>query len=281
MKTSYLDMKEQIISLYEQNPKEYASEHTELYNRFLEALNSGSIRACEPTSNGWITNAWVKQGILIGFRMGKLTALPHSSFKDYYDKDTLAEKRFSLEDQVRIVPGGTSARNGSYIAAGVTIMPPAFINIGAWVGSGSMVDSHALVGSCAQIGSRVHLSAGAMIGGVLEPIGSRPVVIEDDAFVGGNTGIYEGIMVSKRAVISSGVIITASTPIFDLTQNRFLEPDPGGSFTIPAGAVVVPGSRKSKMNPDFHIYCPIIIKYRDAKTDQGLKLEDELRHIID
>ncbi|HPV14729.1 MAG TPA: 2,3,4,5-tetrahydropyridine-2,6-dicarboxylate N-succinyltransferase [Candidatus Cloacimonadota bacterium] len=274
-------MKDKIISLYQQGSNEFTSEDRALFDSFVDALNQGSIRACEPTEAGWITNGWVKQGILLGFRMGKLAAMPLSSNKEFYEKDTMPEKRFTLQDQVRIVPGGTSARTGCYIAAGVTIMPPAYINIGAWIGSGSLIDSHALVGSCAQIGSNVHLSAGAMIGGVLEPIGSRPVVIEDNAFVGGNTGIYEGVMVSKAAVIASGTILTASTPVFDLTQNRFLPSDPHGSYTIPEGAVVVPGSRKSKLNPDFHIYCPIIVKYRDAKTDQGLRLEDELRHIFE
>ncbi|HOH79582.1 MAG TPA: 2,3,4,5-tetrahydropyridine-2,6-dicarboxylate N-succinyltransferase, partial [Candidatus Cloacimonadota bacterium] len=182
---------------------------------------------------------------------------------------------------VRIVPGGTSARNGCYIAPGVTIMPPAFVNIGAWVDSGTLVDSHALVGSCAQIGKRVHLSAGAMIGGVLEPIGSRPVIIEDDVFVGGNTGVYEGVIVSSRAVLASGTVITASTPVFDLTRNIFLDPDPEGSYTIPEGAVVVPGSRRARSNPDFQIYCPIIVKYRDASTDAAVMLEDDLRHLFD
>lgn len=274
-------MKDRIIRLYNKPPQSYRAAHRKLFEGFISALNRGEIRSCEPTEEGWQVNAWVKQGILTGFRMGKLTALPHTIYRDFYDKDTLAEKQFSLDDQVRIVPGGTSARNGCYIAPGVTIMPPAFINVGAWVDSGTMVDSHALVGSCAQIGKRVHLSAGAMIGGVLEPIGSRPVIVEDDAFIGGNTGIYEGIIVSSRAVIASGTVITASTPIFDLVHDRFLEVDKGGSYTIPSGAVVVPGSRKARSNPDFQIYCPIIIKYRDAKTDQALKLEDELRHLFD
>jgi len=273
-------MRERIIALYESRPETYSAMDRELFDSFIEALNKGAVRACEPHGDGWKINAWVKQGILTGFRMGKLTALPHTGNKDFFDKDTLAERAFGLHDQVRIVPGGTSARNGCYIAPGVTIMPPAFINIGAWVDSGTLVDSHALVGSCAQIGKRVHLSAGAMIGGVLEPIGSRPVIIEDDAFVGGNTGIYEGVIVSSRAVIASGTVLTASTPVFDLTRDRFLDPDPEGSYTIPEGAVVVPGSRKARSNPDFHIYCPIIVKYRDASTDAAVKLEDDLRHLF-
>jgi 2,3,4,5-tetrahydropyridine-2-carboxylate N-succinyltransferase len=160
-------------------------------------------------------------------------------------------------------------------------MPPAFINIGAYIDTGSMVDSHALVGSCAQIGKNVHLSAGAMIGGVLEPIGSRPVIIEDDAFIGGNTGIYEGIIVGKRAVVASGTIITASTPIFDSTTGTFLPKDDGGSYSIPEAAVVVAGSRKLLAQPDFQVYCPIIIKYRDAKTDVSVALENDLRHLLD
>jgi len=274
-------MKEMIQALFEARPQTYSPADRELFESFIEALNRGQIRSCEPSGSGWQINAWVKQGILLGFRMGILAALPFTAHKDFYDKDTLAEKRFSLDDQVRIVPGGTSARNGCYIAPGVTIMPPAFINIGAWVDSGTLVDSHALVGSCAQIGKRVHLSAGAMIGGVLEPIGSRPVIVEDDAFIGGNTGIYEGVIVSSRAVVASGTVITASTPIFDLVNDRFLDPDPQGSYTIPSGAVVVPGSRKARSHPDFQIACPIIVKYRDARTDAAVKLEDDLRHLLD
>jgi len=274
-------MRERILALYESRPDIYSAADRELFESFIEALNQGAVRSCEPTSKGWIINTWVKKGILIGFRMGKLTPLPHTATKDFFDKDTLAERSFRIGDQVRIVPGGTSARNGCYIAPGVTIMPPAFVNIGAWVDSGTLVDSHALVGSCAQIGKRVHLSAGAMIGGVLEPIGSRPVIIEDDAFVGGNTGVYEGVIVSSRAVLASGTVITASTPVFDLTRNIFLDPDPEGSYTIPEGAVVVPGSRRARSNPDFQIYCPIIVKYRDASTDAAVMLEDDLRHLFD
>ncbi|HOA28638.1 MAG: 2,3,4,5-tetrahydropyridine-2,6-dicarboxylate N-succinyltransferase [Candidatus Cloacimonetes bacterium] len=273
-------LKQAVIDLYNNPPQAYLPEHRQLFAEFISKLNSGSIRACEKQDDLWQVNAWIKMGILIGFRMGVLAALPDGN-KDFFDKDTLAAKRFSLTDQVRIVPGGTSARNGCYVAKGVTVMPPAFINIGAWVDSGTMVDSHALVGSCAQIGKRVHLSAGAMIGGVLEPIGSRPVIIEDDAFIGGNTGIYEGIIVKSRAVIASGTIITGSTPIYDSIAGRFLDPDAGGSYTIPADAVVVPGSRRLRSNQDFQVYCPIIVKYRDAKTDVSVALENELRHLMD
>jgi len=274
-------MKEQIISLYSNKPDTYTPEHRQLFAAFIEALNSGKVRACEKQNDTWIVNQWIKMGILIGFRMGVLAEIPWSEHKPFFDKDTISEKRFSLQDQIRIVPGGSSARNGCYLAAGVTIMPPAFINIGAYVNKGTMVDSHALVGSCAQIGKNVHLSAGAMIGGVLEPIGSRPVIIEDDCFIGGNTGIYEGIIVCSKAVIASGTIITSSTPIYDSVHKCFLERDLGGSFTIPPGAVVVPGSRPLKNQPDFQIACPIIIKYRDSKTDTSVQLEQDLRSILD
>lgn len=274
-------MKESIISLYQAKPDSYTEAEQNLYQDFLQALDEGRIRACEPNGSSWIVNQWVKMGILIGFRMGKLTAYPRGEGKLFFDKDTLPEKAFLLSHQVRIVPGGSSARAGAYVAPGVAVMPPAFINIGAWVDSGSLVDSHALVGSCAQIGKNVHLSAGAMIGGVLEPIGSRPVVIEDDVFVGGNTGIYEGIIVQRKAVIASGTILTASTPVYDAVCKEFLPRDPGGSFTIPAGAVLVPGSRQMKDNPGFHVNCPIIIKYRDAKTDKSVQLEMDLRSVVD
>ena len=270
-------MQNSITALYQARPELYSAADRELFNTFIQALNAGTIRACEPTDKGWKVNQWIKMGILTGFRMGELVSMPWGEGKCFFDKHTLPEKSFALEDRVRIVPGGSSARNGAYIASGVTIMPPSYINIGAWVDSGTLVDSHALVGSCAQIGKNVHLSAGAMIGGVLEPIGSRPVVIEDDAFIGGNTGIYEGILVQKRAVIASGTIITASTPIWDSVHKEFLQRDPGGSFTVPEGAVVVPGSRQMKNDPGFQVYCPVIVKYRDAKTDSSVQLEQDLR----
>lgn len=271
--------KQAITELYQNPPQAYQPEDHELFQSFIAQLNAGSIRACEKHDANWQVNAWIKMGILVGFRMGSLAAFPDGS-KDFFDKHTIAARYFSLEDQVRMVPGGSSARNGCFIAPGVTIMPPAFINIGAYVDSATMVDSHALVGSCAQIGKRVHLSAGAMIGGVLEPIGSRPVIVEDDAFIGGNTGIYEGIIIGSWAVIASGTIITASTPIFDSTTGSYLPQDAGGSFTIPEGAVVVPGSRKLRKHADFQVYCPIIVKYRDAKTDLAVALENDLREIL-
>ena len=274
-------MQDAIIALYRAKPEHYTVTDEELFQSFIQALNEGRIRACEPSDAGWKVNQWIKMGILTGFRMGALTPMPWSEHKCFYDKHSLPEKQIRLEDRVRVVPGGSSARSGCFIAPGVTIMPPSYINIGAWVDSGTLIDSHALVGSCAQIGKNVHLSAGAMIGGVLEPIGSRPVVIEDEAFIGGNTGLYEGILVQSRAVIASGTIITASTPIWDSVHSQFLQRDPGGSFTVPAGAVVVPGSRQLKNDPAFQVYCPVIVKYRDAKTDSAVQLEQDLRGIFD
>lgn len=275
-----MTLEQSIIRLYESSKRDYNDEDKAIFASFIDALNGGQIRACEKTNELWQVNAWIKMGILLGFRMGGLVEYPISDTKSFFEKETFPEKRFQLGDGVRIVPGGSSVRIGAYVAKGVTIMPPSYINIGSWVDTGTMVDSHALVGSCAQIGKRVHLSAGAMIGGVLEPIGSRPVIIEDEAFIGGNTGIYEGIIIGEKAVIASGTIITNSTPIYDSVHGGFLSRDSGGSFTIPPRAVVVPGSRKLKQNPDFGVYCPIIIKYRDAKTDAALTLEDELRHIL-
>ena len=274
-------MKNQILDLYNKKPSSYGEAERELFNGFLEALNQGKIRSCDYLEGSWVVNAWVKMGILIGFRMGVLTELPWSDKKPFFDKDTFVERQFSLTDQVRIVPGGSSARNGCYIAPGVTIMPPSFINVGAYIDSGSMVDSHALVGSCAQVGKNVHLSAGAMIGGVLEPINSRPVVIEDEAFVGGNCGIYEGVLIKRKAVLASGTILTGSTPVYDAVRSLYLDRDAGGSFAIPENAVVVPGSRAMTQHPGFQIYCPIIIKYRDSKTDISVQLERDLRAEID
>jgi 2,3,4,5-tetrahydropyridine-2-carboxylate N-succinyltransferase len=274
-------LKQAITELYNSPKREYTAGDRELFDTFTKALNDGSIRSCEKIGNEWIVNQWVKMGILVGFRMGKLSEYPAYPGKSFYEKDTMHEKHLTLDMGVRIVPGGTSIRTGAYIAAGVTIMPPSYINIGAWVDEGSMVDSHALVGSCAQIGKRVHLSAGAMIGGVLEPIGTRPVIVEDDAFIGGNTGIYEGIIISRRAVIASGTVINSSTPIYDSVNQQYLARDSQGSFTIPANAVLVPGSRELRNNPGFSLYCPVIIKYRDAKTDAAVVLEHELRSRLD
>ena len=276
-----MDLNEKIISLYQSKPAKYSRDDRILFNEFMEALNHGQIRSAEKIGEDWKVNEWVKMGILIGFRMGILTDMPWSRSKNFFDKDTFPEKTVTLSDQIRLVPGGTSLRNGCYIAPGVAIMPPAFVNVGAYVDMGSLIDSHALVGSCAQIGKNVHLSAGAMIGGVLEPIGNRPVIVEDNAFVGGNTGLYEGVIVKSKAVIASGTIITASTPVFDAVMGSFLQKEIGMPVTIPTRAVVVQGSRPLKGNSGFSVNCPIIIKYRDEKTDLSVVLEQDIRTVID
>jgi 2,3,4,5-tetrahydropyridine-2,6-dicarboxylate N-succinyltransferase len=274
-------LKQKIESLFSNN--DFLAEDRELYEEFKLALRTGEIRSAEKDSSGsWHANTWVKQGILLGFRMGKMVEIskPTETFK-FFDKDTFPLRPMSLEDGVRIVVGGSTIRDGSYVAPGVVVVPPAYINVGAYVDEGTMVDSHALVGSCAQIGKRVHLSAAAQIGGVLEPVNATPVIIEDDVLVGGNTGVYEGTIVREKAVLASGVILTRSTPVFDLPNNRVIKADGGGSLEIPAGAVVVQGSRA--VTNDFgkenglSIYCPIIVKYRDEKTDASTKLEDYLR----
>jgi len=254
-----------------------------VFEEFKTALRCGEIRSAEKDADGnWHANAWVKQGILLGFRMGKMVEIskPTETLK-FFDKDTFPLRPMELEDGVRIVVGGSAIRDGSYVAPSVVVVPPAYINVGAYVDEGTMVDSHALVGSCAQIGKRVHLSAAAQIGGVLEPVNATPVIVEDDVLVGGNTGVYEGTIVRERAVLASGVILTRSTPVFDLPNERVLKSENGSSLEIPAGAVVVQGSRQvvnefGKQN-GISVYCPIIVKYRDDKTDASTQLEDYLR----
>ena len=261
----------------------FGDEERVVYEEFKTALRQGEIRSAVKHADGtWHANTWVKQGILLGFRMGKMVEMskPTETFR-FFDKDTFPLRPMSLDDGVRIVVGGSTIRDGSYVAPGVVVVPPAYINVGAYVDEGTMVDSHALVGSCAQIGKRVHLSAAAQIGGVLEPVNATPVIIEDDVLVGGNTGVYEGTIVRERAVLASGVILTRSTPVFDLPNARIIKSEGGNSLEIPAGAVVVQGSRSvsnafGKEN-GLSIYCPIIVKYRDEKTDASTKLEDYLR----
>jgi 2,3,4,5-tetrahydropyridine-2-carboxylate N-succinyltransferase len=262
---------------------EFTSDDRETFEEFKAALRTGEIRSAEKDSAGnWHANAWVKQGILLGFRMGKLVEIsqPTETLK-YFDKDTFPIRPMTVDDGVRIVMGGSSIRDGSYVAPGVVLAPPCWINVGAYVDEGTMVDSHALVGSCAQIGKRVHLSAAAQIGGVLEPVGAVPVVIEDDVLVGGNTGVYEGTIVRERAVLASGVILTRSTPVFDLVNETVIKSDGERPLEIPASAVVVQGSRAITKGfgreNGLSIYCPIIVKYRDEKTDSSTKLEDYLR----
>ena len=258
--------------------------------RLLDLLAAGRVRAAEAGAGGWVAVPWVKRGILLAFRVGETTAFtpfppaanaafPGSTFR-WSDRDTLPLHR--LDDAaVRIVPGGTSVRHGAYLAPGVVVMPPAYINVGAWVGEGTMVDSHALVGSCAQVGRRVHLSAGAQLGGVLEPVGLRPVVIEDDVMVGANCGIFEGTLVGRRAVLATGVQLTASTVVHDLVRETTYRATPDEPLTIPEGAVVVPGSRPASgawaRERGLHLYAPMIVKYRDARTDAATALEDALR----
>lgn len=246
----------------------------------IEGLEKGTIRVAEKKDGEWVVNSWVKEVILSGFRLGKLTDMS-SGRLSFLDKDTYPARVFSVEDGVRIVPGGSSVRRGAYLAPSVVMMPPAYVNVGAYVGEGTMVDSHALVGSCAQIGKHVHLSAASQIGGVLEPVGALPVIIEDNVFIGGNCGIYEGTIVKEGAVIGTGVIINASTAIFDATSGEWIRADKNGQMVVPAGAVVVAGSRPIKHGPGVdagvHLYCPIIVKYRDSKTDSSTTLEDLLR----
>lgn len=257
------------------NPREWWTE-------FVEVLNRGTVRAAEPTASGWMANPWVKQGILLGFRAGRLRDYSVAGSFPFFDKDTYPLRPFALEDQVRLVPGGTGIRTGSYLAPGVVVMPPAYVNVGAYVDAGAMIDSHALVGSCAQVGKRVHVSAAAQIGGVLEPVGALPVVIEDDVMVGGNCGIYEGTQVGRRAVIAAGVILTASVPVFDLVRETVLRAGPESPLRIPEGAVVVPGTRRLEKSEfasrhQLSMACALIVKYRDEKTDARTALEESLR----
>jgi 2,3,4,5-tetrahydropyridine-2-carboxylate N-succinyltransferase len=246
------------------------------------ALNRGAVRAAQRDPNGvWRANAWVKAGILLGFRLGHMQPAATGTPFPFYDKDTYPLRRIGLEDGIRIVPGGSAIRDGCYVAPGVVCMPPMYINVGAYVGEGTMVDSHALVGSCAQIGRRVHLSAAAQIGGVLEPAGALPVIIEDDVLVGGNCGVYEGTIVRERAVLAPGTVLTSGTAVFDLVQDRVYRREGDRPLEIPAGAVVVPGTRPVRSGPGasagVSLYAPVIVKYRDEKTDEAVRLEELLR----
>jgi 2,3,4,5-tetrahydropyridine-2,6-dicarboxylate N-succinyltransferase len=258
---------------------------------FLElraALSAGSVRSAEPDAGsplGWRVNAWVKQGILLGFRLGVLTEMGGGAFSSV-DKGTYPARHFVVADGVRMVPGGSSVREGAFLAKGVVCMPPMYVNVGAYVDEGTMVDSHALVGSCAQIGKRVHLSAAAQIGGVLEPVNMAPVIIEDDVLVGGNTGVYEGTLVRRRAVLAAGTILTRGTPVYDIVRGQVLKASGSQPLIIPEGAVVVPGSRSVKPGAagqnfaadwGVSLYTPVIVKYRDEKTEVSSALEELLR----
>jgi len=274
-----------IEKLFDEKPATYGEDHFRLFQAFKDALNSGSVRAAERdagSASGWRVNGWVKKGILLGFRMGAIVDMSiHTARQPYFDKATYPVKRFSETSGVRIVPGGSSIRDGCYVGRGVTCMPPMYINVGAYVDDGTMVDSHALVGSCAQVGRNCHISAAAQIGGVLEPVGALPVIIEDEVLVGGNCGIYEGTVVGRRAVLGTGTILNRSTPVYDLVKNTVHKATDEEPLVIPEEAVVVAGSRAITSGPGkvwgISLYTPVIVKYRDQKTDAKIQLEDLLR----
>jgi len=252
-----------------------------LFDAFIKQLSAGAIRAASPSLDGWRVHEWVKQGILLGFRLGVTRDCSVDSTFRFFDKDTYPPRPTTLDDEIRIVPGGSTIRSGAFVAPGVVCMPPMYINVGAWVGPGSMVDSHALVGSCAQVGARVHISAGAQIGGVLEPVGAMPVIVEDGALVGGNCGLYEGVRIGRDAVLAPGTLLTRGTPLIDLVHEVVIRSTADQPLVVPAGAVVVPGSRPASgsfaREQGVHLYAPTIVKYRDHATDAAVALEDALR----
>jgi 2,3,4,5-tetrahydropyridine-2-carboxylate N-succinyltransferase len=277
-----MPLREQIEALAAREFGQFSREDRTVFEEFKQALNRGEVRAAEKSADGkWIVNSWVKQGLLLGFRMGAIVDVSTGASFKFFDKDTYPTRPTTIDDNVRIVPGGSTIRDGSYIAPGVVCMPPMFVNAGAYVDAGTMIDSHALVGSCAQIGKRVHISAAAQIGGVLEPVGAVPVIIEDDVLVGGNCGVYEGAIVRERAVLASGTILTGSTPVYDLVRGGVYQRTADGPLEIPVGAVVVPGSRAVTTERGrawgLSLYAAIIVKYRDEKTDTAVRLEDYLR----
>ena len=275
----------EIEQLFDSSPPQYTEDHRRTFEAFKSALNRGEVRAAEPdagSKTGWRVNSWVKKGILLGFRMGRVVDMSVDRERQpFFDKDTYPIKDVSLASQVRIVPGGSSIRDGVYVGHGVTCMPPMFINAGAYVDDGTMVDSHALIGSCAQVGRNCHISAGAQIGGVLEPIGAMPVIIEDEVMVGGNCGVYEGVVVKRRAVLGSGVILNGSTAVYDLVHEQVHTATDYSPLVIPEEAVVVPGSRAlshpAGQRWNLSLYTPIIVKYRDAKTNERVRLENLFR----
>jgi 2,3,4,5-tetrahydropyridine-2,6-dicarboxylate N-succinyltransferase len=278
-------MQSEIEKLFDEKPQTYTDEHFRLFQRFQQALNSGQIRSAQPDAaakTGWRVNTWVKKGILIGFRMGAVVDMSINPIRQpWFDKATFPVRRITADQGIRIVPGGSSIRDGCYIGKGVTCMPPMYINTGTWVGDGTMIDSHALVGSCAQVGSNCHISAAAQIGGVLEPVGALPVIVEDDVLMGGNCGVYEGTVIKRRAVLGSGVILNRSTPVYDVVRGQIYRSTDEEPLVIPEDAVVVAGSRAitSGQGRDWglSLYTPVIAKYRDAKTDTKIQLEDLLR----
>jgi len=275
----------EIERLFDDQPEVFTEEHFRLFQRFKDELNAGRVRAAQPdpaSPSGWRVNAWVKKGILLGFRMGALVDMSVDAARQpFFDKATYPVKRLTAADGVRIVPGGSSIRDGCFVGRGVTCMPPMFINVGSYVGEGTMVDSHALVGSCAQVGRNCHISAGAQIGGVLEPVGALPVIIEDEVLVGGNCGVYEGTVVKRRAVLGTGTILNRSTPVYDLVRGQIYSATDETPLVIPEDAVVVAGSRMITHGKGkewgIALYTPVIVKYRDERTNAKLRLEDWLR----
>jgi 2,3,4,5-tetrahydropyridine-2,6-dicarboxylate N-succinyltransferase len=282
MKTSMHKLRAEIERLYAAGslPPESAGQARQVFQEFREALTHGEVRAAEKHDGQWRVNAWVKQGILLGFRLGELEELSSGALS-FVDKDTFPARRFNVAERIRVVPGGSSIRQGAFVAPGVICMPPMYVNVGAYIDEGTLIDSHALVGSCAQVGKRVHLSAAAQIGGVLEPVNASPVIVEDDVLVGGNCGIYEGTQVRSGAVLGAGVILTRATPVYDIVREQVYRSSPDGPLVIPESAVVVPGSRaisKGKAAEwGLAVYTPVIVKYRDEKTQGSIELEDILR----
>lgn len=278
-------MQPDIEQLFDFKPEQYTAADFALFSRFKQALNAGQIRAAEPDASqpsGWRVNAWVKKGILLGFRMGSIVDMSIDPVRQpFLDKSTYPVRRFTAADGVRIVPGGSSIRDGCFIGSGVTCMPPMFVNAGAYVDDGTMIDSHALVGSCAQIGRNCHISAASQIGGVLEPVGALPVIVEDEVLIGGNCGVYEGTVIKKQAVLGTGTILNRSTPLYDLVRGTVYRATDDQPLIVPAGAVLVAGSRAvtSGHGRDWgiSIYTPVIVKYRDEKTGAKIQLEDLLR----
>ena len=275
-----MELQKRIEELFARPTSDYSEEYYDAFDKFKAALNEGRARAAEPTPGGWRVNGWVKKGILLGFRIGRIVEMAGLGLP-FYDKHTYPLKQIAPGQNLRIVPGGSSIRDGCYVGKNVTCMPPMYVNVGAYVDDGTLIDSHALVGSCAQIGKRVHLSAAAQIGGVLEPVGALPVIIEDDVLVGGNCGVFEGTIVGQGAVLAAGVALTGSTPVYDLARESVYRREGDQPLTIPPGAVVVPGARAVTRGRGkewgLSLYTPVIIKYRDEKTDQAVRLEELLR----
>jgi len=278
-------LRTQIEALFDHPPTNYTEEHFTLFQQFKDALNRGQIRAAKPDPyalGGWRAEPWIKKGLLLGFRMGQIIDMSVDAHKQpFFDKSTYPPRAISAADNIRVVPGGSSIRDASYIARGVICMPPMFVNVGAYVDENTMIDSHALIGSCAQIGKHCHISAASQIGGVLEPVGALPVIIEDHVMVGGNSGVYEGTIVKHHAVLGTGTILNRSIPVYDIVRNEIYTATDDAPLIIPEGAIVVPGSRALSSEPaakwKLSLQCAVIVKYRDAKTDARVTLEDLLR----